>query len=185
LSSTARSTEERGAAGEIGFLPFGSEDVLEESGKISDTFLGMFEEATAAGAIVRQAQKLGLLASLSLRQIFDAAQQGDSKALALVEKERYRLALSIAAITAVLDPELIVLGGGIGQCGELLLPPLERRLQQLTPLRPRIVASKLGDDCVLLGSIATALEVAHNLVSQHYVTSNHGNSTSNMAFGQS
>ncbi|MFL5692673.1 MAG: hypothetical protein ACJ795_12790 [Ktedonobacteraceae bacterium] len=53
MSSTARSTEERGAAGEIGFLPFGSEDVLEESGKISDTFLGMFEEATAAGAIVR------------------------------------------------------------------------------------------------------------------------------------
>ncbi|HAG97994.1 MAG TPA: sugar kinase [Ktedonobacter sp.] len=178
----------RGAAGEIGFLPFGLDEVLEESGKISDTYLGMFEEATSAEAIVRQAQKLGLPASLSPRQIFDAAQQGDSKALAVVEQEGYRLALAIAVITAVLDPALIVLGGGIGQRGELLLPPLERRLQQLTPLRPRIVASKLGDDSVLLGSIATALEVAHDLVFQYYVNSNNsnnGNSTSSMAPGQS
>jgi predicted NBD/HSP70 family sugar kinase len=174
-----------GAAGEIGFLPFGTDEALEETGKISDTFLGMFEEATCAEAIVRQAQMLGLPASLSPRQIFDAAQQGDRKALALVEQEGYRLAMAIAAITAVLDPELIVLGGGIGQRGELLLPPLERRLQQLTPLRPRIVASKLGDDSILLGSIATALEVAHNLVFQHYLNINHGNSTSNMTFDQS
>ena len=178
----------RGAAGEIGFLPFGLDEVSEDSGKISDTYLGMFEEATSAEAIVRQAQKLGLPASLSPRQIFDAAQQGDSKALTVVEQEGYRLALAIAVITAVLDPALIVLGGGIGQRGELLLPPLERRLQQLTPLRPRIVASKLGDDSVLLGSIATALEVAHDLVFQYYVksnNSNNGNSTSSMAPGQS
>src|SRR5712692_691659 len=175
----------RGAAGEIGFLPFGLDEVLEEPGKISDSYLGMFEEATAAEGIVRQARELGLPASLSPKQIFDAAQQGDSKALAVVEQEGYRLALAIAAITAILDPELIVLGGGIGKRGELLLAPLERRLQQLTPLRPRIVASKLGDDSVLLGSIAIALEVAHKLVFQYYVNSNHGNSTSYMALGQS
>ncbi len=171
----------RGAAGEIGFLPFGWDEVVEESGNISESYLGMFEEATSAGGIVRLAQELGLPASLSPRQIFDAAQQGDSKALAVVEQEGYRLALAIAVITAVLDPELVVLGGGIGQRGELLIQPLERRLQQLTPLRPRIVASKLGGDSVLLGSIATALEVAHNLVFQYYVNSNHGNSTINMA----
>jgi predicted NBD/HSP70 family sugar kinase len=164
----------RGAAGEIGFLPFGSDEVVEESGKISDSYLGMFEEATSAEGIVRQARELGLPESLSPKEIFDAAQQGDSKALVLVEQEGYRLALAIAAITAVLDPELIVLGGGIGQRGELLLPPLERRLQQLTPLRPRVVVSKLRGDCVLLGSIATALEIAHNLVFQYYVNSNHG-----------
>jgi predicted NBD/HSP70 family sugar kinase len=92
----------------------------------------------------------------------------------------YRLALAIASIAAVLDPELIVLGGGIGQRGDLLLSTIERRLQQLTPLRPRIVVSKLGDESVLLGSIATALEVAHNLVFQNYVKSNNSNATGNM-----
>ena len=175
----------RGAAGEVGFLPFGADEVCEQSGTISESYLGMFEEATAAEAIVRQAQKLGMPASLSPRQIFDAAQQGDRKALAVVEQEGYHLALAIAAITAVLDPELIVLGGGIGQRGELLLPPLERKLQQITPLRPRIVASKLGDESILLGSIAIALEVAHDLVFQHYINRNHGNARSNMALSQS
>lgn len=175
----------RSAAGEIGFLPFGLDEEGEEAGNISESYLGMFEEATSAAAIVHQAQKLGLPASLSPKQIFDMAEQGDRKALAVVEQEGHRLALAIAAITAVLDPELIVLGGGIGQRGTLLLPPLERRLGQLTPLRPRIVVSNLGDDSILLGSIATALEVAHTLVFQNYVKSNHGNAPSNRFLSQS
>jgi len=160
----------RGAAGEIGFLPFGLHEVLKEAGKITESYLGMFEEATAADAIIRQAHKLGL--PPSARQVFDAAQQGDSKALAVVEQEGYLLAQAVAVVTAVLDPELIVLGGGIGQRGELLIPSLERRLEQLTPLRPRIVVSKLGDESVLLGSIATALEVAHNFVFQYHMNGN-------------
>jgi predicted NBD/HSP70 family sugar kinase len=158
----------RGAAGEIGFLPFGLDETSEQTTTISDSYLGMFEEAASAEGIVRQGQKLGLSASLSAKQIFDAAYQGDKKALAVVEQEGYRLALAIATIAAVLDPELVVLGGGIGQRSELLQAPLERRLQQLTPLRPRIVTTKLGDDSVLLGAIATALEIAHNLVFQNY-----------------
>jgi predicted NBD/HSP70 family sugar kinase len=162
----------RGAAGEIGFLPLGLHESPEEEIN-SNHYLGMFEEATSAEGIVRQAQQLGLPASLSPKQIFDEAQQGNRKALMVIEQEGYYLAQAIATITAVLDPELIVLGGGIGQRGDLLLPALERRLQQLTPLRPRIVLSKLGDDSVLLGSIATALKVAHNLIFQEYV--NNGN----------
>lgn len=166
----------RGAAGEVGFLPFGLNGALEEPRNISDSYLGMFEEAASAEGIVRQAQLLGLPTSLSPKQIFDAANQGDPKALALVEQEGYRLALAVAIISAVLDPELIILGGGIGQRGELLIPPLERRLQQFTPLTPRIVTSKLGEDSVLLGAIATALEVAHNLVFHRYVTLYSGSS---------
>src|SRR5260370_3290611 len=151
----------RGAAGEIGFLPFGWDEVVEESGNISESYLGMFEEATSAGGIVRLAQELGLPASLSPRQIFDAAQHADSKALAVVEQEGYRLELAIAVITAVLDPELVVLGGGIGQRGELLIPPLEPSLQQLTPFKPRLLPPKLWGDSVLHGSITTSLVGAH------------------------
>jgi predicted NBD/HSP70 family sugar kinase len=164
-----------GAAGEIGLLPF-SDGTTEGSRQIGENYPGMFEAMTSAQGIVRLARQQGLPEALSPRQIFDAAQQGDSAALAVVEQEGERLAFAIAAITAVLDPELIVLGGGIGQRGELLLPPLERKLQQLTPLRPRIVTSKLGDESVLLGSIATALEVARNLIFQYYVSRYYVNS---------
>lgn len=167
-----------GAAGEIGFLPFGLAEASGQAKKISESYLGMFEEATSAEAIAREAQKLGLPTSLSPKQIFDAAHEGNRQALAVVEQEGHRLALAIAVITAVLDPQLIILGGGIGQRSELLLPPLERHLQQLTPLRPRIVASTLGADSVLLGAIATAVEIAHHLVFQSYITSNDGHTTS-------
>lgn len=162
----------RGAAGEIGFLPFGPDECLQSTQNMSDSYLGMFEETTSAEGIVRQAQQLGLPALLSAKQIFDAASQGDATALAVITQEGQRLAPAIAAITAILDPELIVLGGGIGQRCELLRKPLEDRLAALTPLRPPIVVSKLGDDAVLLGAIATALESAHDLVFQHYSNSN-------------
>lgn len=157
-----------GAAGEIGFLPFGLGETSEKATTPGENYLGMFEEAASAGGIVRQAQEFGLPAPLSAKQIFDAAQQGEKQALAVIEQEGYRLALAIATIAAVLDPELVVLGGGIGQRIDLLQEPLERRLHQLTPLRPRIVTTRLGADSILLGAIATALETAHNLVFQHY-----------------
>src|SRR5437879_13311399 len=114
----------------------GMHDTLDAARQISDSYLGKFEETTSAKGIVRQAQKLGLSASLTSKQIFDAAHQGDNKALAVVEQEGHRLALAIATITAVLDPELIVLGRGIGQRGEMLLPPLEPRLPQVTQTMP-------------------------------------------------
>jgi predicted NBD/HSP70 family sugar kinase len=159
-----------GAAGEIGFLPFGLNPTTGNEATLSENYLGMFEEAASAEGIIRLAQQQGLPSPLSVKQIFDAAEQGDTQALAIIEQEGYRLALAVASIAAVLDPELIVIGGGIGQRIELLRTPLERKLQQLTPLYPPIVATKLGADSVLLGAIATALETAHHLVFQHYFT---------------
>ena len=167
----------RGAAGEIGFLPFGQDALVEETGTMNENYLGMFEEAASAKGIGHYAQQLGLPASLSPKQIFDTAQQGDELALAVVEEEGYRLAHAVAVVTAVLDPALIVLGGGIGHRGELLIAPLERRLRQLTPLRPRMVHSQLGDDSILLGAIATGLAVAHDLVFQDYINNNASNAT--------
>ena len=79
-------------------------------------------------------------------------------------KEAELLAMAIATITPVLDPELVILGGGIGRNGDLLLEPIELELRQLLPFRPRVVVSALGEDAVLQGAIATALEVAQERV---------------------
>ena len=58
----------------------------------------------------------------------------------------------------------MILGGGIGRNGDLLLAPIEHELRQLLPFRPRVVVSALGEDAVLQGAVATALEVAQERV---------------------
>jgi predicted NBD/HSP70 family sugar kinase len=155
-----------GSSGEVAFLPFGPDT----STDIDVKGRGMLEEAAAANGIIRHALTMGMSSPLSAKQIFDAARAGDKLALAVVEQEGQYLARAVASIAAILDPALIVLGGGIGHNLDLLIGPLEQQLHAITPLRPPIVASQLGEDVILLGAIATGLEVARELVFQQHAS---------------
>jgi predicted NBD/HSP70 family sugar kinase len=149
-----------GAAGEIAYMPLGMGDPHDPSNRRR----GAFEEAAAAAGIVRMALKLGMRQPLSPEKIFTAARRGQVVASRVVQEEAERLALAIATVTPVLDPELVILGGGIGRNGDLLLEPIERELRQLLPFRPRVVVSALGEDAVLRGAVAIALDVARDRV---------------------
>jgi glucokinase len=71
-------------------------------------------------------------------------------------------ALSDGLLTgqALYDPELIVIGGGLSESGELLLNPLRRALKKKATFHqvPRIVRAKLGDEAGCLGAALLALE---------------------------
>jgi predicted NBD/HSP70 family sugar kinase len=149
-----------GAAGEIAYMPLGMGDPHDPANRRR----GAFEEAAAAAGVVRMARNLGMRAPLSPERIFTAARHGNAVAARVVEAEAALLALAIATVTPVLDPELVVLGGGIGRNADLLLEPIERELRQLLPFRPRVAVSALGEDAVLRGAVATALEVARERV---------------------
>jgi predicted NBD/HSP70 family sugar kinase len=127
---------------------------------------GPMEDAVCADAVVALARSLGMpeATTRSARDVFAAARAGDATALRVVEREGARLAHAVAALAAVLDPELVVLGGGVGRNGDLLLAPLRAGLRDLTPLRPRVVGSALGDDAELLGAVARAAEAARERV---------------------
>jgi predicted NBD/HSP70 family sugar kinase len=64
----------------------------------------------------------------------------------------------------VVDPELVILGGGIGRNGDLLLEPVERELRAISPFQPRLEASALGEDAELTGAVALALQTAQDLL---------------------
>ncbi len=106
----------------------------------------------------------GLNQVRSAREVFGLAKSGDERALEVVRDEAGRLAYLVAAVSAVLDPELVVLSGGVGTNIELLSEPLETALRRSTPLVPRIVAGELGDGAVLSGAIALGLKSARDLV---------------------
>ena len=61
----------------------------------------------------------------------------------------------------MLDPELVILGGGIARGGgDLLLEPVARELGALSPFRPRLAITELGDEAVLHGAVSVALGAA-------------------------
>lgn len=153
-----------GAAGEIGYLPYGR---TQSGGEVPAR--GHLEEATAAQSVVRGARELGLGTAKSAREVFRLAREGDELAQRAVQTEADRLAYTVASVAAVVDPELIVLGGGIGTAADLLLDPIDRALRSFTPLVPTVVQGELGDDGVLTGAMSVGLRAAERLVFERRV----------------
>jgi predicted NBD/HSP70 family sugar kinase len=146
-------TGAHGLAGEIGFLPWPGQPRPER-----------LEDAVSGVAVVESARRFGMSGRLTAKAVFDAARQGNPAAVQAVRLEGERIAHTVAAAAAVLDPDLVVVGGGVGHSVDLLLRPVREHLRTLTPLRPRLAASRLGEDAVLLGAVATALDTARELV---------------------
>ena len=152
----------RGAAGEIGFLPLGDAEAAIATGVQRR---GWLESVAAADGVVANARPRGMNGRVTAKRVFEAARRGEAAALEVVRIEAAHLARAVAALTSVIDPELVVLGGGIGGNGDLLIGPMEKQLGALLRLPPpRLVVSSLGDDAVVLGALATALATARERV---------------------
>jgi len=162
----------RGCAGEISYLPIGEGDPLQNDP--AATRRGMFETVASADGIVAAAQRLGWTQATSAKEVFDAARAGEPVARRAVEVEVNHVAHALAAVTAVLDLELIVLGGGVGvQGGDLLIGPVRDRLRHLVALQPpRIEVSTLGADAVRIGAVAVGVTAARDLVLDRTVAAN-------------
>lgn len=150
-----------GSAGEIGHLPMGDQQPTPRRG---GAWRGMLEESFGAAALVRRAKAVGMKGRLSAAAIFSAARAGDAQAMEVVLAEGKALAYVVASICALLDPELILVGGGIGQNLDLLEIGMAQELEILTPARPAIAVGDLGRDAVVVGAIALGVERAKEAV---------------------
>ena len=149
-----------GAAGEVAYLPLGP--AAPQSSTPSRR--GMLEEALAADAVVRYAQQAGMRGNPSAAAVFTAARSGDEPAVEAVRQEARRLAYLVVAIGAFLDPELIVVGGGVGQNLDLLEQPLREELRHLSPIAPRLATAALGAEAVLQGAVSRGVAIARESV---------------------
>jgi predicted NBD/HSP70 family sugar kinase len=145
-----------GAAGEVGYLPLANPDPQDPANRRR----GALEAAIGAKAVVAAARAAGMERVGSALAVFEAARDGDPGAGSVVEAVGARVGLAIAAIVPVLDPSLVILGGGIGRSADLLLPSIWHELEAVSPFRPRIEASSLGEEAELVGAVAFALEAA-------------------------
>ncbi|MFI6298712.1 ROK family protein [Nonomuraea sp. NPDC050790] len=90
--------------------------------------------------------------------VFAQARTGDPAARWAVEQYAHDLAEGIAALVLTVDPDLVVLGGGVSRSGDVLLEPLRRHLDPLCLEPPVVAVSALGDQAVVMGAVRHALD---------------------------
>ncbi|BCM88506.1 fructokinase [Abditibacteriota bacterium] len=142
-----------GRAGHLGHICLdidGVPDIVNTPGSIEDLFGDHSVNARSKGRFA------------STRELVAAAQGGDEDAKAVWARSIRALACAIASLVNVLDPEKVVLGGGIALAGTALFEPLRRELDALE-WRPgghqiQIVATELDDFAGALGAAYLAYQ---------------------------
>lgn len=140
----------RGLAGEIGHM------VLHPGGEACTCGQrGCYERYASTGALLRRARAALGRPQLDGQALFALAQQGDPQALALLEAWCEDISLGIISLVHLLNPQLVLLGGGVCR-QELLLSPVRRRV--LSGVMPcfardlRLEPAVLGNDAGLVGA---------------------------------
>jgi glucokinase len=156
-----------GTAGEIGHMIFdpdgppcgqGHRGCLE--GSASGTAIALRARALLAGG---EASSLSgrLAEQVDARAVAEAAAAGDALAVRLYRDAGRALGLAVAGLLNVLSPEVVVIGGGLINAGDLLLAPLREAVGELAFTQPqercRIVPAALGTDAGLVGAVAWAV----------------------------
>jgi glucokinase len=94
--------------------------------------------------------------------IAEAAEGGDAVAQEVMEETGFYLGVGVANLINMLHPEVVVVGGGIAQAGDLLFGPLERTMRaravEIQSRKVRIVPAQLGDNAGVLGGVVLALQ---------------------------
>jgi predicted NBD/HSP70 family sugar kinase len=145
-----------GVAGEIAYMPISEGGGTDEE---DARRRGALEAAGSASAIVRAGRRAGMRGPVSARRVFAAAAAGDQRAAAVVAGEAALVAKAICAIVTVVDPELVVLGGGIGQAPGFAAA-VTAELRSLAPVMPEVRVSALGTDAVVDGCLASGADLA-------------------------
>jgi predicted NBD/HSP70 family sugar kinase len=140
------------AAGEVGYLLIDTKYAHR-----NNKGYGCFEKLASYRAIVEKArEKMGK--TIRAIDVFKAAARNDSVATGIVKETLKFLAYGISNISCVLDPELVVIGGGVSILPKDFLEEIKANIKEVVPLVPRVEFSKLGEDGVLIGAAVKVLE---------------------------
>lgn len=134
---------------------------------------GCFEQYSSGNALMRHAREAiaanpdvarnllargnGTIEGLTGRAITEAARDGDPVALAAFNTTGQWLGAGIATLSVILDPECVVIGGGVIDAGEILLAPTRTALERYMPFAgkhpyPELIAAQLGNEAGLVGA---------------------------------
>jgi glucokinase-like ROK family protein len=149
------------AAGEVGyFLP-----EIGALGKHYEQF-GAMENIVSGTGIAERAKRVlngshpeAELQALTASDVFEAARNGEDWASHIVDETADYLSMVVADIATLLDPELVILSGGVSNSMDMLIPPIMRRLEGVIQHVPRLEVSALGAKATVMGAISLILHL--------------------------
>ncbi|MFG1684402.1 ROK family protein [Nonomuraea sp. NPDC049269] len=155
-------------AGDVGFLDLFAEAPPEPRHPHG---LGPFESWVGGEEIVRLATaaagrdgddaflaRIEAAGERAFDAVLDAVVDGTPSALDVIDVVARRFAKGVAAIRAILDPRLVVIGGPLARCGETLLAAVRRHLSDQPLDQPALEVSTLRDDAVVHGALLHSLD---------------------------
>lgn len=131
---------------------------------------GCLEQMASATGIVRLAKRY--LAAykgktvlnperISAKSVYDALKAGDEAAAAIVEQVSDYLGNALAIFSCVVDPEVIVIGGGVSKAGQILIDGVKKYYQKYAFISCKdtpIVLAELENDAGIYGAAKLALD---------------------------
>ena len=160
-------TGTNGFGAEIGHMTIDQNGPLDNCGNV-----GCLEALASGTALARMAQERigagessvmlgfagGDIAAVDARIVVQAAQQDDALAQSLMQEVGRSLASGIITLMHIFDPQLIVIGGGLGQNLDMFMPTIEPEVKRRAMAHFQgavpVAKSQLGDDVSLLGAAA-------------------------------
>jgi len=158
-------------AGEIGQMTIDPNGVRGQYGNFGalEKYVGHVQISERAQTLYQAAGLTKTLDECSPLALQIAAQAGDTVAHRVWEEVGFNIGITLCDIVWLLNPDRIVIGGGVGQAGEYVFGPIRRVIEERTMKifheSLTIVPAKLGNDAGMIGSAALALDKAARRVS--------------------
>uniref|UniRef100_UPI004056948E ROK family glucokinase n=1 Tax=Agathobacter sp. TaxID=2021311 RepID=UPI004056948E len=156
-----------GAGGEIGHITVNKDEI--EACNCGQ--YGCLEQYGSATGIVRLAKRklsktsdetvLRKYDNLTAKDVFDEAKAGDEVALELVDEVGEILGSAISNIACVVNPEVIVIGGGVSKAGEILISAIKEHFQEScfhAVHDTKFVIATLGNDAGIYGCVRMVID---------------------------
>lgn len=143
-------------AGEVGHM------TIDLNGDICDCGnQGCLQTFATGAAIVKRANQMSSNHVESGEEVYELAKSGQKEYISILQETGKIIGIGLTNLIHIINPELIVLGGGVTKSENYLLDPLKREIKSrgLTEgaMNTKVMISKLGDDATLLGAVALVL----------------------------
>jgi len=137
-------------AGEIGHMPINEKGPLCNCGGIA-----CLERYIGNRYILERAKKM-FGNKITLEAVSDLASKGNKKAIGVWTGVARKLGVALAQVVNLLNPDMIVIGGGVSKAGSLILNPLKKEIKRRAmrghARHVKIVLAKLGNDAGIIGA---------------------------------